>query len=794
MTMEKLILSIAKQTDRFHIKVTWASKRMEPFEFDREVPTDLSFDAEEIVDSGGDLRELGKRLFSSIFRDKLETIYRTMLDSARRTSQGLALCLVLDEFSASYPWELMCDRNNPHIFLILDPSQALIRVARTERPPNRPEARKPLSLPVRVLHIVANPSDQDSIGTSALPDSLQDLRDRGMILIDQITGPSTLQQLNQKALENAQADQNHSYSILHIEAHGSNINGLGQVFFCNADNHSMAIGADELSNALSGFQNLRIAVLNTCMSGEVISEFKYGSLARSLAASGIPVVIAMNGSPDDDYAQYFFKTFLEQSIYAQKPVAIALTRARQAMVALGGSESLFYVPTLYSTHEADSALELVFDPTQIDTKVLEIATQCAVEVPKQVWGTGDLVISILSIGLDDKDVEIGLEATLKSEEGDYQIELARSNPQLIAQRVKLTTSTSDHLAVSNSQPLHRKLRFSGTIPPGTSKVSLEFNSKLEAQSNKSPHVLIENIPLPLGARRTRDTLSAPSIQSYSNPEWKALIENCPDREAFVKYCFQAKEKWQRAEQWLRTGLLESWADEFLVDAELSDFIRQALGASREAHRALWTILTRLDASLTTPQVHVNTGRRDGSVLFKNVMPGRKIVADVKLYHYAPRSYLSGKVKSSREWLLLNGMESYYFKNHTDDGPLTISFTVSATRFLFSTFPTSPAGDSAEVIIEFDPEYARYDMSQQLKIPVVLSIESLPFLLAFSLPVALGILLMVGIYLWLSSRLEASASWILYAAILCGSLPLAIALIHLIHTRVLLRILDLLQKE
>jgi hypothetical protein len=232
----------------------------------------------------------------------------------------------------------------------------------------------------------------------------------------------------------------------------------------------------------------------------------------------------------------------------------------------------------------------------------------------------------------------------------------------------------------------------------------------------------------------------------------------------------------------------------LIDAELSDFIRQAIGASHDGHRALWTILRHLDASLTRPQIHIDTGRGDKSVRFERVLPGRKIVANVKLYHDAPCSFLSGTVWSKSTWLRFNGMESYPFTHHTDDKTLTISLTISTLKFLFSTYSRSLSVDSTEVIIELDPEYTANDISQDLMIPVVVSTEPLPFLLAFTLPAALTILLMAGIYLCFWLWLGTSVSWVLYVAILCGSLPVVVALIYAIYTRVLLKVLDFLQKD
>ena len=103
--------------------------------------------------------------------------------------------------------------------------------------------------------------------------------------------------------------------------------------------------ANDLAEMMKG-KGISLVVLNSCQTSQSDSRsFEAASVATTLIQAGIPAVIGMQLSIDDDSAIEFSKYFYDELSEGAR-LELALTRARQAMADLESSQG-WGIPTLY---------------------------------------------------------------------------------------------------------------------------------------------------------------------------------------------------------------------------------------------------------------------------------------------------------------------------------------------------------------------------------------------------------------------------------------------------------------
>ncbi len=272
-------------------------------------------------------QEYGGKLFAAVFKDEVYTCFRSSHDLAQRQGMGLRLRLrVKDARLGGLPWEYLFNAQLNR-FLSLGVDTPVVRYL--ELP--QPIPALDLSLPVRVLAVIASPRDCARLDTEGewqrLNQALGELLGRGAVLLDRLETP-TLTGLNRQLARNG------PYHILHFIGHGSFSEDAqdGLLLFENENGASQPVNGLRLGTILHNYPTLRLAVLNACEGGRTSNEDPFAGVAHSLLQQGIPAVVAMQFEITDQAALTFAQEFYT-ALAGDEPLDAALGRARAAIFA-----------------------------------------------------------------------------------------------------------------------------------------------------------------------------------------------------------------------------------------------------------------------------------------------------------------------------------------------------------------------------------------------------------------------------------------------------------------------------
>ncbi|HUL72448.1 MAG TPA: CHAT domain-containing protein [Vicinamibacterales bacterium] len=281
----------------------------------------------------------GTKLFTQVFCGKVGDRFSACLDQIdTRTIPGLRVSLRLVGVPelAQLPWEFLFHPDRRFIAL----SQRTPIVRYIDLP--RPATPLQVAAPLRVLTVVASPSDYDQLDAAKekqnVREALKDLTERGLVEGD-LLEPATFGALQKRLRQ----DPVH---VLHFIGHGSWDGDTGSLVFEGPDGKSAEIDADTLATLLCDHDPLRLVVLNACESAKSSPTNPYAGTAATLIRHGIPAVVAMQFDISDDAALQFSQAFY-QAIADGYPAEAALAEARKAMNGQG-SVVEWGTPVLFS--------------------------------------------------------------------------------------------------------------------------------------------------------------------------------------------------------------------------------------------------------------------------------------------------------------------------------------------------------------------------------------------------------------------------------------------------------------
>ncbi len=275
------------------------------------------------------VQDYGSKLFKAVFNDELYPCFRSSYDQARSQGKGLRLRLrVKDGRLGGLPWEYLF---SPQLnrFLSLGVDTPVVRYL--ELP--QPAPALDLSLPLRVLAVIAGPRDLQPLDTEGewqrLNQALGDLAERAMVQVEKLATP-TLTDLNRQLAHHG------PYHILHFIGHGAFSEDAqdGLLIFENELRTSQPVNGMRLGAILHNHPTLRLAVLNACEGARTSVEDPFAGVAHSLLQQGVPAVVAMQFEITDQAALSFSHEFYT-SIACGEPLDMALGRARTAIFAEG---------------------------------------------------------------------------------------------------------------------------------------------------------------------------------------------------------------------------------------------------------------------------------------------------------------------------------------------------------------------------------------------------------------------------------------------------------------------------
>lgn len=284
-----------------------------------------------------DAKKYGTSLFDAIFHDEALSALRGSLHVAAVNRHGLRLRLRFNDTPAlvNIPWELMYDKE-AHRFPCQLGKYPVIRFVEIAEP------LSPLAVtgPVRMIVVISSPSDYQQLNVEAewskLQGILEPLVKSGRLQVDRL--PTASLDVLRRAVLN-------DYHVFHFIGHGGvdKATGDGILIFTGPDGQGRRVTGHDLGVMLSN-SPIRLAVLNSCEGARISEVDPYAGTAVSLVQQGIPAVVAMQFEITDEAAIAFSSTLYE-GITMGRPVDLAVTLARQAILAVRPTE--WATPVLY---------------------------------------------------------------------------------------------------------------------------------------------------------------------------------------------------------------------------------------------------------------------------------------------------------------------------------------------------------------------------------------------------------------------------------------------------------------
>lgn len=299
----------------------------------------------------GSLADLGREMYEAIFQGNLRDRLTSAIAIAHNQGAVLRLRLGLkDPILTRLPWEVLHEDTRPIatgkdvIFSRYQPTlSSLILPA-------------PPTSPIKVLMVVAAPSDQENL---ALKLEAQELRDElQKQSSDRVLDNGVLPKIELDILEHpdretlTQVLEQNTYHVLHYAGHSNLGSQGGELYLVNQTTGLAEIlNGDDLAGLLVN-NGIHLAVFNSCRGIESAvsspSESKNPrNLAEVLVNRGIPAVLAMAERIPDRVALNLTRLFYH-NLKQGYPVDLSLNRARQGLVSTYGSNQLYWaLPVLY---------------------------------------------------------------------------------------------------------------------------------------------------------------------------------------------------------------------------------------------------------------------------------------------------------------------------------------------------------------------------------------------------------------------------------------------------------------
>jgi formylglycine-generating enzyme required for sulfatase activity len=286
-------------------------------------------------------RTAGQKLFEALFNGPVNTCLLRSLDLAEAKGHGLRIRLRLASAPAlvNLPWEYLYD-SSLNRFLSHSVSTPIVRYLDLPRP-SVPLAVSP---PLKVLVLIANPSDVEPLDVEAewgkVRTALSPLEGRGLVQVTRL--PAATRAALQRHLRQADAH------ILHIVAHGdfNQQTQEGVLLLEDEQGRSRMVSGNQLGTLLHDHRaSLRLVLLNACEGARTALSDPFAGVAQQLVQQGLPAVVAMQFEITDKAAITLAESFYE-ALADGYPVDAALGEARKSIYT-SGNDIEWGTPVLY---------------------------------------------------------------------------------------------------------------------------------------------------------------------------------------------------------------------------------------------------------------------------------------------------------------------------------------------------------------------------------------------------------------------------------------------------------------
>lgn len=290
------------------------------------------------------LTAIGRRLFQVLLhglsQDAVRHFDRWHLQAAEPGWRGQITIVSDIPWVHSLPWELLHDGLG---FLVLRTGApiAVIRRFSTTPPAN---LLRPMTLPLRVLLVIARPDDTGFVDPRGIAGKLFDAIEpeilAGRIALEVLRPPSL------RALRERLADHKAPVHVVHFDGHGMFAehperlhraeeaamaagSGQGMLVFEDGQARKEPVSADTLGNILQA-SGVQLALLNACQSAVSSENDVFSSVSGRLIQGGLNAVIAMSASVLVVSAARYVAAFYTALAHAQS-VTVAHEQARQSL-------------------------------------------------------------------------------------------------------------------------------------------------------------------------------------------------------------------------------------------------------------------------------------------------------------------------------------------------------------------------------------------------------------------------------------------------------------------------------
>ena len=257
------------------------------------------------------------------------------------------------------PWELICDPKTLQ-FPGSEPQTPIVRYL------DLPKRIKPLATtpPLRVLAILCSPMSTAEIELSPVDIPKHEvilrraMHDQEWLRIH-FLDPPTLQ--NVRATLRKHKQRGEPFHAIHFLGHGAfRDDGEGELYFEKENQQPQSVTGRDLARQLAGFEELRLAVLATCVGARMMR--RRGQHPFTGAASALitrfPAVLAMQFPISEEAASQFTSCFYQQ-LAAGHPVDEAVAEGRLRMTAADLDSFQWACPVLLMRTPDGRILDLV---------------------------------------------------------------------------------------------------------------------------------------------------------------------------------------------------------------------------------------------------------------------------------------------------------------------------------------------------------------------------------------------------------------------------------------------------
>jgi hypothetical protein len=311
--------------------------------------------------------QLGQALYQGLFQGRIRDSWVAAQGVAQNRRQPLRLRLGFkDSRIQRLPWELLYGDDRP-LATGLDVTLCRYYQSQTVTDLATQVPLAPASVPIRVLVVMASPSNQAQL---ALRQEIQTLV---QTLQAKPAGPGPIP-LDLTLLEQpgrpelVQALEQGNFQVLHYAGHSeayashseTDETGGSLLLVNRQSGLAETLSGGDLAGLLVN-NGIRLAVFNSCRGAytpqdDAQANWLDQNLVQALVNRGLPGVIAMAERIPDDVALTFTQ-LLYRNLHQGHPIDLCLSRVRQGLMSAYGSDQPFWVlPLLYLRPDFDGYL------------------------------------------------------------------------------------------------------------------------------------------------------------------------------------------------------------------------------------------------------------------------------------------------------------------------------------------------------------------------------------------------------------------------------------------------------